>query len=305
MLVSRSSLAYWTVTALRNVFDGAYAAEIGPVSAPGVVCRVREPTPLDMFTIRGDAERRSSGSIALVTRMTPITLVSTTVRMVEGSTRVGSCGMPPVTPALLTSTSRRPARSSTSSAAAATPASSVTSRGTPNAAGPAARSFSTAASRRSSSRPPTPTVQPRAPRPAAISYPIPLFAPVTSAIVCSLMHLILSAPRRRLQHRLGNRRYLTGIGAGSPASSAPRAPLRRRLSAARRGPSRRVPWRHGDAGAAVFRRRRRGAALRAGRAATRDRAAAAVAGDPAARTAARGDAAGTQQPRRHADRGRV
>ena len=31
-----SSLAYWTVTALRNVFDGAYATEIGPVSAPGV-----------------------------------------------------------------------------------------------------------------------------------------------------------------------------------------------------------------------------------------------------------------------------
>ena len=57
---------------------------------------MREPTLLDMFTIRGDAERRSSGSIALVTRMTPITLVSTTVRTVARSTVVGCCGMPPV-----------------------------------------------------------------------------------------------------------------------------------------------------------------------------------------------------------------
>ena len=61
----------------------------------------------------------------------------------------------------------------------------------------------------------------------------------------------------------------------------------------------------GDAGAAVLRRGRRGAALRAGRPAARHRAAAAVAGDPAARAAARRDAAGTHQPLRHADRGRV
>src|ERR1700722_15792609 len=104
MFVSASSLTYWTVTALRNVFDGEYAAEIGPVSAPGVLCRVSEPTLLDMFTIRGDAERRSSGSIALVTRMTPITLVSTAVRTIGGTTVSGFCGRPPVTPALLTST---------------------------------------------------------------------------------------------------------------------------------------------------------------------------------------------------------
>jgi LysR family transcriptional regulator, benzoate and cis,cis-muconate-responsive activator of ben and cat genes len=39
-----------------------------------------------------------------------------------------------------------------------------------------------------------------------------LFAPVTSAIVCSLMFLILSAPGWDLQHRLGLRRYLAGIG---------------------------------------------------------------------------------------------
>ena len=46
---------------------------------------------------------------------------------------VGICGMPPVIPALLTSTSRRPARPSISPAAAVTLASSVTSSGTPNA----------------------------------------------------------------------------------------------------------------------------------------------------------------------------
>ena len=32
----RSSWAYWTVTAFRNVFDGEYAAEIGPVVCAGV-----------------------------------------------------------------------------------------------------------------------------------------------------------------------------------------------------------------------------------------------------------------------------
>lgn len=154
---------------------------MGPVPAPGVVWRVREPTLLDTFTIRGDGERRSRGSMALVTRMTPITLVSTAARTRSTSTVVGSCGPPPVIPALLTSASSRPVRSSISRAAAVTPASSVTSSGTPNASTPSARSLSTAASRRSSFRAPMPTDQPRAPSPAAISYPMPLLAPVTSA----------------------------------------------------------------------------------------------------------------------------
>ena len=55
------------------------------------------------------------------------------------------------------------------------------------AATPAAVNFATASSRRWSSLAPTPTLQPSAPSPAAMAYPIPLFAPVTSAIVCSLM----------------------------------------------------------------------------------------------------------------------
>lgn len=148
MSVSLSSLAYWTVTALRKVFDAKYAVGTGPMSMPGVVCRVSEPTLLDMFTIRGDVEPRSRGSIALVTRMTPITLVSMTARTVAGSTVVGVCGEPPVIAALLTRTSSLPTRSAISSAAAATLASSATSSGTPKASIPAARSFSTAVSRR-------------------------------------------------------------------------------------------------------------------------------------------------------------
>src|ERR1041384_6987551 len=98
MFVPLSSRTYWRVMAFRNVFDGAYAMDTGPAvcSGAGPDWMVREPTLLDMFTIRGEAERRSMGSIALVTRMTPITLVSTTVRIVAGSTLVGSCGMPPV-----------------------------------------------------------------------------------------------------------------------------------------------------------------------------------------------------------------
>src|SRR4051794_25347223 len=172
-----------------------------------------------MLTIRGDAERRSNGSIALVTRITPITLVSRASRTVSGSTLVGSCGTPPVIAALLTSTSSRPARSSIRTAAAATLASSVTSSGTPKASTPAARSFATASSRRCSSRAPTPTLQPRAPNPAAISYPIPLFAPVTSAVVVRsvVRSVMLPSWARRpgdLQHRSGGRRYPAGIDPG-------------------------------------------------------------------------------------------
>src|SRR3712207_7825718 len=58
-----------------------------------------------------------------------------------------------------------------------------------------------------------PIFHPSAPRPAAISYPIPLFAPVTSAIVLSLMHPILGAPGaafRSEEHtsELQSRQYL-------------------------------------------------------------------------------------------------
>ena len=120
---------------------------------------------------------------------------------------------------------------------------------------PSARSFSTAASRRLSSRAPTPTLQPRAPRPAAISYPIPLLAPVTSAmsslVCCLLSHA--SIVRRPVGASTNTdrvaRRYRAGISPGHGGSVY-------------RG-------RRGDPRAALLRRRRRGAALRPRRRAAR------------------------------------
>jgi len=123
-----------------------------------VVWRVSEPTLLETLTIRGEAARRSIGSIALVTRMTPMTLVWTNASMVSGSTVVGACSGPPVMPALLTRASSPPACSWIRRAAAVTLASSVTSSGTPKTSAPPARSLSTAAARRASSRAPTPTL---------------------------------------------------------------------------------------------------------------------------------------------------
>ena len=130
---------------------------------------------LDMFTIRGAGERSSSGSIALVTRSAPYTFVSITVRSASTSSIVGSC----------TPSSTRPAIP----AVAAAPAlrTEVTSSATPNASTPSARRPCTAASRRSSSRAPTATRNPVAPRPRAIARPIPLFAPVTSATLLSVI----------------------------------------------------------------------------------------------------------------------
>src|SRR3954451_10432278 len=100
MLVSRSSLAYWMVTALRNVLDGEYAADSGPVvfSEAAVVWRVREPTVLDMLTIRGDAERRRRRSSAVLTRITRITFGPPAAGTAARLTAVACCGMPPVTP---------------------------------------------------------------------------------------------------------------------------------------------------------------------------------------------------------------
>ena len=74
MSASASSFAYCTVTALRNVLDGEYAPEIGPVEPSAAVWRASQPTVLDMLTILGEADRRSSGSSALVTRIAPIAI---------------------------------------------------------------------------------------------------------------------------------------------------------------------------------------------------------------------------------------
>ncbi len=194
MFVSRSSLAYWMVTALRNVFDGAYAAEIGPVSAPGVglpgegadaAGHVHDPRrrraaqqrqhrvgdaddadhvglhgrPHGREVDRGGLLRHAAGDAGVVDQ------------------HVEAAG------ALLDQPRRRRPRSRRRSRRAAR----RTRRRRPRAASPprprgAARP---GRRRRRSSR--------GRPGPAAISYPIPLFAPVTSAIVRSLMTSILSA----------------------------------------------------------------------------------------------------------------
>ncbi len=90
-----------------------------------------------------------------------MTLVSRTLRTSSRSVVVGSwihsADIAPEMPALLTRASSRPVRRSTSSAAAVTLWSLVTSSGTPKASTPTARSFSTAVSRRASSRAPTAT----------------------------------------------------------------------------------------------------------------------------------------------------
>ncbi len=60
--MSLSSLAYRIMTALRKVFDAEYAAEIGPVSAPGAAWREREPT-----LIRYTLNRNSTTSPSAIT----------------------------------------------------------------------------------------------------------------------------------------------------------------------------------------------------------------------------------------------
>src|SRR3984957_6477455 len=103
-------------------------------------------------------------------------------------------------PALLISTSSTPNSASTHSAARATDRSSVTSSWTNRASPPAAMRSGAAPSSaaaprpRLSSRAPTRTVRPSAPSCRAVAYPMPLLAPVISAIV--VMRPSLPAGRR-------------------------------------------------------------------------------------------------------------
>ena len=63
------------------VFEAGYGTDVERChSGPsGLVSDVIDPTSLDTLTIRGARDRRSSGSIALVTATTPNTFVSNTV----------------------------------------------------------------------------------------------------------------------------------------------------------------------------------------------------------------------------------
>src|ERR1700761_1942543 len=89
--VSPSSLAYMTVIMLSAAFDDGYGTE-APIWASGwdgSLCAVIEPTSLETLTIRAAGERRSSGSMALVTATVPNTLISYTARMSSRSVWLG------------------------------------------------------------------------------------------------------------------------------------------------------------------------------------------------------------------------
>ena len=89
--VSRSSLAYIAVTMLSAALDAGYGTDVIVHSGlSGSVMDAMEPTSLDTFTIRAAGALRSSGSIALVTRTTPYTLVSNTSRTVATEVPLGS-----------------------------------------------------------------------------------------------------------------------------------------------------------------------------------------------------------------------
>src|SRR5690606_35545081 len=108
---------------------------------------------------------------------------------------------------------------------------------------------------------------PSAPRPPATANPIPLFAPVTSAVFFSVM-----------------RSMLRGAGGSRPRPIGSAViPARYECLCSGRG-------RHRDARAALLHGGRRPPALRAGGRAAGDRPASAVTGGPAAGAAARGPA---------------
>jgi hypothetical protein len=76
--VFRSSFAKKTVRALRAVLEALYARVGGILAAKevGSLLILREPISLERLTIRPASERRSRGSMALVTAKTPKTLVA-------------------------------------------------------------------------------------------------------------------------------------------------------------------------------------------------------------------------------------
>src|SRR3984957_2725315 len=200
-----------TASAFRAVLDERYAAPPPPETAncaSGPVLQVSEAVPLEMFTIRGRAERRSAGRKAFGTATTANTFVSYVRRKLSTS---ASGGVWPSTmmPALLTRTSR----SSTCRAASAMLVASVTSSTRSRAPPPIS---STARWPRSGSREPTYTVSPAAASWRAISLPMPLLAPVTSAVE-SFMVSTLPA---RGQADPGKRGRGRGGGEGSGGDEA-------------------------------------------------------------------------------------
>src|SRR4029453_9001527 len=134
---------------------------------------------------------RSRGRKARVTRSRPTTLVSSmTCQSASLPSATGS--RPAAVPALLTSRSAWPWRSRTAAANASTEAGAVTSRGRVVAPTSAARD-----SRRSVRRAPATTWKPALASWRALAAPIPLDAPVTTAIRSPGMGVASCSARRR------------------------------------------------------------------------------------------------------------
>ena len=64
------------VSAFSAALDDRYAAQVPRCGNCGPVAQASDPVPLEMFTIRGCADRRSAGRKTLVTATTPKTFVS-------------------------------------------------------------------------------------------------------------------------------------------------------------------------------------------------------------------------------------
>src|SRR6266508_864444 len=131
------------------------------------------------LTTAGAGEPRKAGSAACTRRITARML---TARCMSISCTVNSPnGLSENAAALLTRTSSRPTRASTSSTILWGAVASARSAGTANAAPPAAAISATTESSLSSPRPTTATVRPRSARSRAVAAPIPEPPPVTIA----------------------------------------------------------------------------------------------------------------------------
>lgn len=101
-----SASAHWVVTMSSAAFDEGYTRlTIVDSRRSGSVVTVNEPMPLDTITTRGSSARRSRGRKARVTRTGPSRLTPKQARKSAGPVSSGGV-VEPMTPALLTSTSR-------------------------------------------------------------------------------------------------------------------------------------------------------------------------------------------------------
>src|SRR5215467_5699961 len=209
------------VTMFSAVFDDGYGTDaIRAIGPPGSVVAVIDPTSLDTLTIRPAGARSSSGSIALVTATTPKTLVWKTSRSVATVVWLGLPDPSPrAIPALLIKMSSTPNSVSIHFAACCAEASSVTSSWTNLASAPPARSSRSACCPRPASLAPASTVMPRAPSSLAVWRPMPLLAPVISAVVVMAPSSARTRTGGRALPRLGSAVPPCARRDGAPESS--------------------------------------------------------------------------------------